>query len=249
MKDWVSPVGDAELARLVVVSPHFDDAVMGAGYLLAAHPGSTVLTVMAGRPTHAPDPVTEWDAAGGFVAGDDVVALRRVEDERALAVLGATPRWLEFVDHQYDELATIDRVVPALREALDALEPTAVVVPFGLANPDHDCVHRAAMRVMDERPQWSWFAYEDGGYANLPGLLAWRIRSLFNANRWPTPAVVAVSRDAEQKRRALECYRSQLAPLRAEHNLDDRLAAGLPEQLWRLAAPPSGWERLADVDG
>lgn len=248
MKDWVTPVDDDELARLVVVSPHFDDAVMGAGYLLAAHPGSTVVTVMAAPPSRYPDPVTAWDALGGFAAGDDVVALRRVEDEQALAVLGAAPRWLEFVDHQYDERATPDAVAPVLRDALDDLQPTAVAVPFGLANPDHDCVHAAAMTVMDERPQWSWFAYEDAGYSNLPGLLAWRIRGLFNAGRWPTPAVVRVDHDFNRKRRALECYRSQLGPLRADHRLDERLRAGLPEQLWRLAAPPAGWERLADAE-
>ena len=39
-------------------------------------------------------------------------------------------------------------------------------------------------------------AYEDAGYANLPGLLAWRIRGLFDAGRWPTPAVVRLDNDA-----------------------------------------------------
>ena len=41
MSQWVHIPSD-ELARIVVVSPHFDDAVQGAGYLLAGHPGSTV---------------------------------------------------------------------------------------------------------------------------------------------------------------------------------------------------------------
>src|SRR5205085_7412091 len=100
MTQWVHDIGD-ELERIVVVSPHFDDAVQGAGYVLAGHPGATVVTVMAGRPPAYPDVPSEWDARGGFVAGDDVVALRREEDEAALAVLGAEHRWLGFSDHQY----------------------------------------------------------------------------------------------------------------------------------------------------
>ena len=36
-------------ARVLVFSPHFDDAAMGAGHLLLAHPGATVCTVFAGE--------------------------------------------------------------------------------------------------------------------------------------------------------------------------------------------------------
>src|SRR3954453_12889415 len=99
MAQWVRSPGD-ELDRIVVVSPHFDDAVMGAGYLLAGHPGTTVVTVFGGRPPAYPQPPSEWDELGGFAAGDDVVALRRDEDTAALAVLDAVPHWLEFTDHQ-----------------------------------------------------------------------------------------------------------------------------------------------------
>ena len=86
---------------MLLCSPHFDDAALGAAYLLFAHPGATVVTVCGGPPARYPDPPTEWDALGGFRAGDDVVALRREEDRAAMEVLGATPVWLDFVDHQY----------------------------------------------------------------------------------------------------------------------------------------------------
>ena len=38
----VLPAGTFD--RVLVFSPHFDDAAMGAGHLLLAHPGSTVVT-------------------------------------------------------------------------------------------------------------------------------------------------------------------------------------------------------------
>jgi LmbE family N-acetylglucosaminyl deacetylase len=252
MGEWITLPAASELARIAVVSPHFDDAVQGAGYLLAGHPGATVVTVFGGRPPAYPEPPSEWDALGGFQSGDDVVALRREEDAAALAVLGAEHVWLEFADHQYlapDDRPTAVAVAPAIRDALDGLAPTAVFVPFGLANPDHDVTHQAARRLMDERPDWSWFCYEDAGYCHLPGLLAWRVSSLFRSGRWPTPAIIPVELDHARKRRALECYRSQLPPLRADHRLDERLAAPAPEQYWRIASPPEGWEALADVPG
>ena len=92
---------DGCLDCVMVCSPHFDDAALGAAYLLLAHPGSTVVTVYGGRPAAYPEPPSEWDALGGFRSGDDVVALRREEDRAAMRVLGAVPRWFDFVDHQY----------------------------------------------------------------------------------------------------------------------------------------------------
>lgn len=251
MAQWVTAPTD-ELHRIVVVSPHFDDAVQGAGYLLAGHPATTVVTVFAGRPPEYPETPTEWDALGGFKAGDDVVALRQAEDVAALGVLGAAPHWLDFSDHQYldpSQRCSPTDIAPALLAALRSLDPTAVFVPFGLANPDHDLTHRAARLVMDDLPDVAWFCYEDAGYCNLPGLLAWRISALFRSGLWPTPAIVPVSLDPDRKHRALACYASQLPPLRADHLLDARIAAPVPEQYWRLGRPPEGWEGLVDVPG
>ena len=39
------------LQKIVVVSPHFDDAALGAAHLLTTYRGSTVITVLAGRST------------------------------------------------------------------------------------------------------------------------------------------------------------------------------------------------------
>ena len=109
----------AVFARIVVVSPHFDDAAMGAGHLLASYPDTTVITVLAVRPPAYPDEPSEWDALGGFKPGDDVVAARRLEDVAAMEVLESDYRWLEFADHQY--LAPADRPTP------DDVAPTLAV--------------------------------------------------------------------------------------------------------------------------
>jgi len=240
------------LERIVVVSPHFDDAVLGAAHLLSTYPGSTVITVLGGRPPAYPEQPTDWDARGGFQAGDDVVAVRREEDRAALASLEALPVWLEFPDHQYlakDQRPKPDEVSVALREAVVSSGATAVFLPLGLANPDHVLTHDAGLLARavlgDDGPEW--FCYEDHGYKHIPGIMAWRLAKLFASLVWPTPAIVPVDPDMSKKRAAIERYTSQIPPLQNEHALDERLAANVPEQYWRLQPPPAGWERLVDT--
>jgi LmbE family N-acetylglucosaminyl deacetylase len=251
MQGW-GLAAPGELDRVVVVSPHLDDAVLGCAHLMAAHPGTTVVTVFTGAPDPYPDPPTGWDALGGFAPGDDVLAARTAEDAAALAVLGATPVWLGYVEHQYlprAEWPTADDIVDGLEAALRDLAPTAVVAPFGLGNPDHDATHEAAMRVRERYGEPAWFCYEDMGYKHIPGLLAWRVARLFVRGTWPTPAALPVDPDPMRKRRAVDCYPSQLRSLEAEWRVSAKLDAPAPEQYWRLAPPPSGWEGLADPAG
>ena len=252
--EWAAPtwgeVGDDELRRIVVVSPHLDDAARGAAHVIASHPDVTVITVMGGQPPSYPDPPTDWDARGGFAAGDDVVGVRREEDRAAMDLLGATPVWLPFVDHQYlapRQRATSEEVSAALTAAVAQAGATAVFVPMGLANPDHVVTHDAARLVIDELPGLSWFAYQDAGYTHLPGMLAWRVGALFRSGLWPTPAMVPIEPDEDLKRAAIERYASQLPPLVEDHALADRLGAHVAEQYWRLAPPPAGWEGLAEL--
>ena len=65
MRDW-GLVTPEELERIVVISPHLDDAVLGCGRLMARHPGATVVSVYTGAPSAYPDPMTHWDTIAGF---------------------------------------------------------------------------------------------------------------------------------------------------------------------------------------
>ena len=244
-------VDPALLARIVVLSPHFDDAAMGAGQMLIRHAEkqTTVITVLGGRPPSYPDPPSPWDALGGFRAGDDVVGVRREEDRSAMELIGADHVWLDFADHQYLDPADRPKaqdVAPVLEEAIVAQAPTAVFAPMGLANPDHVLTHDAAMIVRERHSDLAWFAYEDHGYKHIPGMLAWRVSKLFRSGLWPTPALVPVTADTELKRKAIWCYSSQIPPLERDHALSERLDANVPEQFWRLDPPPTGWERMVD---
>jgi LmbE family N-acetylglucosaminyl deacetylase len=248
MRQWGLPL-DGELDRVAIVSPHLDDAVLGCGQFMAAHPGCTVVTVFAGNPPRYPDPMRVWDVQSGFGPNDDVMEARRREDHAALAVLDATPRHLDFVEYTYnpgDVPVTPDAIAPRLTEELRGLEPSLVIAPFGLANPDHDVVHRASMRARANLGDAaSFWCYEDMGYKHIPGLLAWRVSQLFHQKVWPTPVCPPVDANAERKMKAVHCYPSQLLALEDDWQIATKLASPAPEQYWRLAPPPEGWEGLA----
>ena len=116
-------VDPAVLASIVVVSPHFDDAALGAAHLLTSHPGSTVITVLGratpglprgghalGRGRRLQDRATTWWQSGGRRTG------------AAMASMGAMPVWLDFPDHQY--LRRDQRPTPARGRARARLGPS-----------------------------------------------------------------------------------------------------------------------------
>ncbi len=251
MRQWGLPLA-GELDRIVIVSPHLDDAALGCARLMAVHPGVTVVTVFAGNPPQYPDPMRLWDVQSGFAPGDDVMETRRKEDYAALGVLDATPRHLDFIEHTYnagDVPVAPEVLVTQLVPALTELEPTVVLAPFGLANPDTDVTHRACLLARDQLDaEVSWWCYEDTGYKHIPGMLAWRISSLFRRQLWPTPVCPPVDASDTRKKTAAACYPTQLLALEDDWQIAAKLAAPAPEQYWRLAPPPTGWDALARQD-
>jgi LmbE family N-acetylglucosaminyl deacetylase len=222
-------------APVVVVSPHLDDGVFSCGQLLADHPGSVVVTLFAGRPP-AGAGLTEWDAAAGFRAGEDVIAARRREDCAALRLLGARPVWLDFRDSQYGDTPGVGALAGALDAALDATGLPAVFVPLGLFHSDHRLAHEAALGLVRRRPGRDWYAYADALYRHIPGLVDDRLRALAAAGFAVAPIETTPTPAGEVKRRAVAAYRSQLRAL-ATPGRPGHADAFAPERYWRLAAP------------
>jgi LmbE family N-acetylglucosaminyl deacetylase len=246
MRGWGLPLA-GELDCVVIVSPHLDDAVLSCGRFMAVHPGCTVVTVFTGNPPEYPDPMRTWDVQSGFAPGDDVMAVRRAEDQAELTVLDAVPVHLDFVEYSYnpdDVPVAPEMVAPLLTDSLRELRPSLVLAPFGLANPDHDVTHRACMAARDELgDDVSWWCYEDTGYKHIPGMLAWRVARLFRRQLWPTPVCPPVDTNDDKKMKAVNCYPTQLLALEDDWQIRAKLHA--PEQYWRVDAPPAGWEGLS----
>lgn len=132
--------------QTVILSPHFDDAVLSCWHLLEGGGDVTVVNVFSGSPP-AGTPVPVWDRLTG--ADDPVTRMdeRRAEDRRALALAGRRSVDLGLLDRQYDSSA---RSTPSLVTRLEALlTPGAVVhAPAGIGrHPDHETVRAAALEL------------------------------------------------------------------------------------------------------
>src|ERR1700679_1179294 len=85
----------------VILSPHFDDAVLSCWHVLASAREVLVVNVFAGEP--AAGTLGWWDRLAGAPASAEVVRARVEEDRRVLALTGCTAVNLPFLDGQYRE--------------------------------------------------------------------------------------------------------------------------------------------------
>src|SRR5689334_6701394 len=129
---------EVDLERLLVVSPHYDDAVLGSAHLVDAAGAALVVTVFGGRPARPPKRVTSWDRRCGFTPDDDVLAIRREENAQAMAELDVDARDLDLVDRQYRRhRCRPDDVTTALAPVVAGWRPTTVALPLGIGHSDH----------------------------------------------------------------------------------------------------------------
>jgi LmbE family N-acetylglucosaminyl deacetylase len=219
----------------VVISPHLDDAVFSCGDWLAAHPGAIVMTVFAGVPRDGALR-TEWDTRCGFEDASQAILARRIEDREALRALGAEPAWLAFCDSQYGDTLTIEALSDCLYDALLGARADTLLFPLGLLHSDHLLVHTAVRRALPRLPGIASLAYEDAPYRAMPGVLQRRLAELMVEPTWATPAADDAVPDIAAKRRALQCYASQLRAF-GPRGLED---IGRPGRLWRLQPGGTG---------
>jgi len=231
---------DKHLGRILVISPHLDDGVFSCAELLAAHPGSMVLTIFAGVPDEF-DELTDWDAACGFASARQAIATRRAEDRAALDLLHAEPCWLDFCDSQYRRdnyhaesgTGAVDEIATRLRDALHESRAQTILVPCGLFHDDHRLAHAATLPVLRDAPQNNWLAYEEAQYRRVPGTLQQRLAALAVAGVTATPIDVPLHRGAQTKREAVHRYASQLRGL-STPGRPGYLDVFAPERYWRL---------------
>jgi LmbE family N-acetylglucosaminyl deacetylase len=218
------------LSPLVIVSPHYEDAVFSCGHLLASVKNSTVLTVYTGCPEN--DSLsTEWDARCGFASAREAMLARGQENTNALAVLKARCSDLGFLDSQYMENARngADLLGDTLSAALVPLQPASVFVPLGLFHEDHIQVADAMFTVCHRFPGIDWYAYEDIPYCREPGLVEARTSTL--AARGIHLSRLQRLLATEMKAQAVLAYTSQLRGLECP---DGHSLLRQPEQYWRI---------------
>jgi LmbE family N-acetylglucosaminyl deacetylase len=220
------------IGKLLVISPHLDDAVFSCGELIAQNAGSLVATVFCGVPLQE-NALTEWDAASGFLNASEAMSQRRQEDYSALHLLSAVPLWLDFYDSQYNIRLSSSALAAALSEAVQQHHPDTVLFPAGLFHSDHLMVHRAMLAIRADYPDKNWIMYEDAIYRRIPGALQQRLTALMHADIEVTPLEISSTESAHIKKQAVHCYSSQLQALSrtVQNGVADAFAL---ERYWRL---------------
>jgi LmbE family N-acetylglucosaminyl deacetylase len=208
----------------LVLSPHFDDAVLSCGNWLERHPGTIVGTVCSGLPGASVPADPTWDALAHFSSGDEAARARRAEDRAALGLLGADQAVLGFLDgwfykseagrpHERPDVGPSfeDALARSIGGLVDELRPDACLVPLGLLHPDHIVTHRAALSALRVRPEIPVVFYCDLPYGIASVQAAEdRLEGLAASGFGLAPQPDAGSPPAQSKLRAARCYRSQL---------------------------------------
>jgi len=215
--------------RIVVVSPHLDDAILSLGATIAraARAGAQVevLTVFGCGPLSAA-PAGLWDTKSGFRTEGEAAQARRREDLRACSLVGATPRWLDFGGEPYARRATRREIQSAVIGALTGAD-CALIPGFPLTHHDHAELSRLLLNahlpcrvglyaeqpyVFYERKALQPAMHAEAIEQQLMGPLEWTHR---RAHNW----------ERRMKMRAIRCYRSQMWQLGLSH-------VGLYRMMW-----------------
>ena len=218
--------------RLLVISPHLDDAVLSCGLLIAAHPGTVVCTVFTAPPTE--NVTTDWDRAAGFADAFEAMRTRQEEDREALGLLSAKAVHLLFCDAQYHASPDQDTLIDALSQAFSGTRPTVVLMPLGLFHSDHVLVAGACLALMGRQPATTFIAYEDVPYRRMDGVVQTRLcelaKSGYTADTRHALHVPGTPQHERMKRAALDAYRSQLRAF----GPDGQASLFSPERYWQL---------------
>ena len=193
--------------RLLVIAPHPDDEVIGAGGLIqrvAACGGDVrVVFVTAGENNPWPQRVMQrkW-----LITDEDRIAwgaLRRREAVESLAVLGASahaPIFLDFPDTQIARMARGGdrRLSEILRTIIRELQPSLLV---STSAQDFHADHRAV----------AYFAHHAvrGTGDNAPEIVTYVVHGDGAPHRLQV-SLQLTDRERARKRKAIECHASQL---------------------------------------
>ncbi len=228
------------------LSPHFDDAVLSCGGLIArlVQKGQTVTvrTVMGGSPTpgRVPDTPIIRDLHARWKAGDDPIQARIREDEAAIMGLGAQvirmTVWLDCVyrtNTQGKALYPSEESLfgaPHPDDRAAALLPTVVLppdenvhflyVPLGVGNHvDHQIVRAWGVALGKQNPWVALKFYEEYPYTQDNGAIDKTLAHLSASHpplRLEREIVPLSEMEVSAKLNAIRCYESQISTFWAD---------------------------------
>lgn len=187
----------------IILSPHFDDAVLSLGGLLAQEGHDTlVATFFAGTP--ATPLITRWDAKCGFANSTEAMRARGEENARSLSTFGVHTtniRNYSYLEKEYrsaldissvgDIQKEIERDILALMHEFSG-SSIAIFMPGFESHADHQLVKKAALSaaaVVSPQQSSAFFLYQDIPYAftwleKERARFLWNFFTRKNPNTW-----------------------------------------------------------------
>lgn len=161
---------------VIILSPHYDDAVLSLGGLITSRNSNTVVaTFFTGTP--AENVSGDWDKKSGFESSDTAMSFRLKENQSAL---GSKVKTFDFgyLDNEYrnksDSLDDIEiGITKDIQNLITSYGTTTQVVVYGpsvfkadITNTDHKLLFDAYLQVMQDFPQKNvtFRFYEDFPY-------------------------------------------------------------------------------------
>ncbi|WP_103529568.1 PIG-L deacetylase family protein [Streptomyces sp. SM12] len=240
----------------VVLSPHFDDAVLSLAGLLPRLPGPVTVVTVYGGPPPPQATASWWDSACGFADPAEAHTARDAEDTRACALLGAARVPLAHPDGPYGDGPDVTRLGQLTSHLAALPSGTTVLVPVGTNQPDHRAVRERALADLADLPSLTALLYADLPYTgHLPEWATTDAEAaLARSEKWgtafqevqgrfditPLHRLHVTGADWSRKREAVLCYGSQLAPVALDHG--PFLATTGPlttERVWSLTPKPA----------
>lgn len=229
VRSWLEQLG---IERVIVISPHLDDAVFSvAGILSACRERAEVITVFTEGSAGQND---TWARMTGFADSAAEHLARRQEDAQAMNRLGCGFHHLGFRPGEANERSVAEAVDAMTRNRPDGLSRTLVLLPAGAGGPTPSTpLSRLAWRLL--RRPWGcmphgeheltrdlfWHALAGGRgrrgfYAELP--YAWSqttsaLQSRLQGSMGCKTNLVEHRHDTSEKVHLVELYQSQLVPI------------------------------------
>lgn len=207
---------------LLVIVPHYDDAVLSLGAHLEVWARSSsihVATCFGAAPLE--EHSTPFDRASGFADSTEAVRGRWLENEEALLELGVLSQSAgPFCDWQYDQPAEPTEVVAWIHGLIGMVDPSAVVSLLGLHHVDHKLLAEAVLCC--DSAVYDRFVAED-----LPYRVLWPREVPVALERSNARYMVTEVRSSVVKERAVAHYGSQLWSLSLPTLL-------VPERVWSV---------------
>jgi len=165
---------------LIVLSPHFDDAVLSIGGIIAEFDGPKYIVSFFSTPTTTTQYLTWWDEKSGFTKSTDARETREQENKNAAHLLGARVINLDYVDNQYEIRSSSDStsLVEAIKRDIEDIigsMPNAQITIVGpsyfgetFTHPDHLVVSKALVQAVQQAryANTHFYFYEDLPYTH-----------------------------------------------------------------------------------